>query len=49
MGGTKITKDLVLENDNIIASTNAKRWPARKFEAATDLTERTLRSFGYSL
>ena len=49
ISGTKITKDLVLDNDDIRASINTKRWPARKFEAATDLTERALRSWGYFL
>jgi len=46
--GTKITKDLVLENCEFIAFINTKQWPTRKFEAPADLTERTLRSFGYS-
>jgi len=48
ISGTKITKVLGLEHDHIIASINTKQWPARKFEAATDITERPFRSFDYS-
>ena len=48
ISGTEITKDLVLENSKFIAFINTKQSPTRKFEAATDLTERTVRSFGYS-
>lgn len=49
ISGIKITKDLVLDIDDIRASINTEQWPARKFEAATDLTVRPFRSFDYSL
>ena len=45
----KKTTALVPEILVFIAFINTKQWTARKFEAATDLTELTLHSLNYSL